>query len=261
MKFSIKPLLKFKNILWILLILLIIIIGYNVFPYLNINKEGLDLNNDKTNPNNNRIKYIVIEPHYSPSSNDAWLHLSELAIYNTNGDQVAYTATSSNGIYKNNNAYAVSNLYDTNQYNMFHSGWFNCRLIITIKNDTYPVNKIVIRNTSDTRTNSRLKHYKMSFYNKASQIFYTIRLDNIGLPDLYTPTLTEEITIDQPGPKGETGKTGATGSTGKTGSTGETGKTGKTGKTGETGATGAPGEDGEDGDPGLLITSGATYTD
>jgi hypothetical protein len=226
MKYSLKKICNFKNIFWILLILLVLIVAYNIIVYFNLYESIVILNDNVTNPKTTQIKYIKIEPQYS--SNGSYLQLTEISLYDINGVKVTYSASSSNGSY-DSWYYNVNRLNDNNPNTMF-IGQPNCTLTITVP-DNNIVNKIVIKNRYDGGTLDRLKSYKLSFLNNKNTSFYTINLDDIQLQDLYTYPYTDTIAITLAGKDGINGVQGPQGLPGKDGINGVQGPQGPTGPT------------------------------
>jgi len=216
MKLSFKNLLKFRNIIWILLMLLVIIIVYTIFIYLNVFEGAYDINNNVTS--------VVISPLEGTWSD--WLNIAKIKLTDINGNNMNYTAKSSNGrwpwIY-----YGywldIDRLYDNTDspYSMFHSGQTGCTLTLNITDTNQTLSKVTIRNRRDC-CQDRFKAYKMSFKNISGvDVIPPIKLDRPNLlggsyqDDIYIP-------VEKPGPAGAQGVTGAQGPQGPTGAPGKT---------------------------------------
>ena len=125
MKYSFKKMYNFKNILWILIIFLIIIIGYNLFTYLNVYEGAMNMN----------VAKIIIEP--APGTADEWLNIKEITLYDKDNKEVSYTATSTIGrtttfgTYDNNNSYYNINKLNDKTENIYHSAAKASTLTIT----------------------------------------------------------------------------------------------------------------------------------
>jgi hypothetical protein len=189
MKVIFKNLLKFRNTLWILLILLILIVGYNTFCNVSIFEGVVDLN---------IINTVVISPLGGTSD---WLNIAKITLTDVTGARMDYDAVSSNGTWSDNGTnykgyyLTVARLYDNTDspYSMFHSGNIGCTLTITPKDATKKLAKITIRNRRDG-SQDRLKYYKMSFKNiSGNDVIPPINLKDI--PRLLDPTIGIEDII------------------------------------------------------------------
>jgi len=178
MKFNVNKLFKFRNILWILFILLILIVAYNLFVYLNI-FEG-------ANEINNTIKTIVISP--LEGTPPEWLNIQKLKLTDVEGNDMAYTAISTNGRWPHEyGGYILdtARLYEKtdSEYSMFHSGGTGCTLTITITEPSKILSRITISNRRNCCQN-RFKHYKMSFKNSSGiDVIPSTTLDTANLFD------------------------------------------------------------------------------
>jgi hypothetical protein len=183
MKYNFKKLLNFRNILQLFLVLLIIVIGYNIFVYLNIFEGAVDLN---------IVKTVVI----APLEGDAqeWLNIAKIKLTDTNGNDMKYTATSSNGSWSDKygpyGGYALTTdrLSDTSDspQSMFHSGSPGCTLTITPTDSSQTLAKITIRNRRDC-CQDRLKYYKVIFKNLSNNEIESINLKDV--PKLLDPAI------------------------------------------------------------------------
>lgn len=159
MKLNANKLFNFRNVLYILLILLVVIVGYNVFVYLNIFEGANEINNN--------VKTIVISP--LENTPPEWLNIHKIKLIDVDGNNMTYTAKSSNGRWphKHYEFYLdTDSLYNTSTSvnSMFHSGSTNCNLTITLDNPSKILSKITITNRLDC-CQFRLKHYKMNLKN------------------------------------------------------------------------------------------------
>ena len=216
MKYSLKKICNFKNILWILIILLIIIIGYNLFVYLNVYEGAINMN----------VAQLVIQP--APGTADEWLNIAEITLYDANNNVVTYTAKATIGRSTNLGTYANNNwYYDINKINdgsdyMFHSAAPASTLTMTPSKNG--VVRIKIKNRQDC-CQFRLDRYQLVLRNSDNvDIGDPIELKKF--PNLFdaSKNYTEDMYLPIP-IKGETGSTGSTGATGATGATGKPGVT------------------------------------
>jgi len=143
-------------------------------------KEGFD----KQVSIYDNVKKVIIS---QKSGSWDWLNIAEFKIYDQNGRELAfneYSATSSNGIYQNNQGYRIYNLADNNHGTMFHSGGGDCTLTFTINNPTR-VSKIYMKQRTDC-CQGRLRAYKMRLLNSSDTTMADINLaDSFALYNLY----------------------------------------------------------------------------
>jgi hypothetical protein len=169
-----------KNILCIVFIVIIVFV---IIQRLNL-YEGIMYIDGKYNTNTQKV---VIQPVFA---ND-YLNFSELSLYGDNG-KIAYDASSSNGIYKNDNNYSTDKLTDTDKYSIFHSKERGCILTITPKIGSSKITKILIRNRLDCCLD-RLRYYKLSIIRNDGSVFFSKNLNEVN--NLYTYPYMEEILI------------------------------------------------------------------
>jgi hypothetical protein len=154
-----------------------VIIGYNVFVYLNI-FEG-------ANEINNTIKTIVISP--LEGTPPEWLNIQKIKLIDVEGNNMAYTATSTNGRWPHDyGGYILdtTELYrkDNSEFSMFHSGGTSCTLTITITDPSKILSRITISNRRNCCQN-RFKHYKMNLKNASGINIIETKLDAANLFD------------------------------------------------------------------------------
>lgn len=191
MNFNVKKLLKIRNILLLLLVLFVVIVGYNVFVYLKIFEGLYEVNNN--------IKTIVISP--LAGTPPEWLNIEKIKLTDVGGANIPYTAVSSNGRWNwQHGGYYLDTerLYDNTDspQSMFHSGQPGCTLTITVTDSSKTLSKITIRNRREC-CQYRLKHYKMSFKNASGiDVIPAFRLNSPNLFDAskaYTETFSIPI--------------------------------------------------------------------
>jgi hypothetical protein len=239
MRINLKKISYFRNIIWILLVILIIIIGYNLFFHSNIYEGVTDMS----------IRKILIEP--APNTGNTWLHISELLLYDSNDNLITYKASSSNGSWAN--WWTPDKLSDNNThfFNTFASGQPRCTLTII---PNAPVVRVKITNQIwQGYVSDRINSYQMTFKNANDYtIGVPIRLNqfpslldkNMGLTAIIIPSI-----------KGPLGTSGEPGKPGKDGTNGTNGKPGKPGEPGDKGDKGDRGEKGEIGTDGKTFGS------
>jgi hypothetical protein len=191
MSFNLKKLLNIRNILLLLLVLFVVIVGYNVFVYLKIFEGLYEINNN--------IKTIVISP--LEGTPPEWLNIEKITLTDVGGSKIPYTAVSSNGRWNwPHGGYYLDTerLYDNtdSRQSMFHSGQTGCTLTITVTDSSKTLSNITIRNRREC-CQYRLKHYKISFKNASGiDVIPSLPLDRPNLFDStkdYTETLTIPI--------------------------------------------------------------------
>ena len=249
MKINFKKLLKFRNILWVLLILLIVIIGYIIFVYLKVFEGVVDLNTNVIKINN--VRKIIIQPY---GSNYEWLNIGAIILYDINNNVIPYTASATKfplmrywwrwEFFENYNYddvnYNIAKLYDGNNNTMFHSAGVGCTLVITPTDDTKVVAKITIRNRQDC-CQFRLDRYQLVLKNmNDDNIIKPILLKDV--PNLFNASspntpYTEDIILPKDPKDGKDGVNGVNGAPGAPGVPGTNGFNGVPGVNGRDGQT------------------------
>ncbi len=220
MKINFRKIMKFKNILWIILILLIIIIGYQFFSYMRV-YEGTIFYKTTTIP---VIKTIVISP---IDGTNTHLRMAEISLRNAQDNNISYTAVSSNG--SHNSTYDVSKLYDGSTGTYFKSKERKCTLTLTIPDisGNNIVNKILLVGQSSEKND--LKSYKITLKDQSDSDILTKKFDSIDLIGLFTAPYMEQIIIVKDGEDGVNGVNGVNGEDGKNGKQGSKGSKGSKG--------------------------------
>ena len=219
MKINFRKIMKFKNILWILLILLIIIIGYQFFIYMRV-YEGTIFYNTTTIP---VIKTIVISPN---DGTNEYLRIAEIVLRNAQDNNISYTAISSNG---SSTIHDVSKIYDGKTGTYFKSNDKKCTLTLTIPDisGNNIVNKILLVNSSFDKDN--LKSYKITLKDQSGSDILTKNFNSIDFIGLFTAPYMEQIIIVKDGEDGVNGVNGVDGEDGKNGKNGGRGSKGSKG--------------------------------
>jgi hypothetical protein len=167
MKTNFRKLLNKNNILYVLSVILIFIIGYNIFVYLKkIGLNGLNLNEGlipivTNRPTNvSRQKFVIIQPVSTPNVGREWLNINEVTLYDPNDMVIPYTAASSNGIFYGQSWHDVPKLYDRNNDTTYIGGQPGTILSLTPINPKKIISKIVIKNRQDC-CQDRLKAFDL----------------------------------------------------------------------------------------------------
>jgi len=198
MKANFRKLLNKNTILYVLSFILIVIIGYNIFVYLNVYEGNESLPEDRyvitirpikdesitdSDVTTHNLRYIL--------NNDSWLNIREIMLYDEKGELIPYTATASS---EHNSSVSASKLYDQNDGTIYHSG--TIKATITIKAATKVdarIAKITIKNRIDCEW--RLKAYEIVVEDKKSattrppyplknlvNLYNSNRIDTLDIP-------------------------------------------------------------------------------
>jgi hypothetical protein len=215
------------DMLYILLIILLILIGYNIFVHLYQQKNesanngykeksltsnlGEDLSEKQkqkqtqfgsfNNVNEGlynlaRQQHVILRPVIKPGVQFEWLNINEITLYDPNNNKIPYTATSTTGIYQNMYWFDTPSLYDSNMDTMYVGGAPGTTLSLNPTNPKSVVSKIVIINRQDC-CQDRLKAYKL-FVEETNGANEIASFELINLADLYDSTKGYKTTIKLP---------------------------------------------------------------
>jgi len=149
---------------------------------------------------NNLVKKIVFSQLQPPHVLvDAWLNLSELALYDNKDKQLIWQTDFTLAISTTPNFYipdmGFDKLFDNNKYTVMSSGAeVNVTFTITFTNPL-SLSKMYLRNRSDiNQCIIRLKHYKLNFYD----VYNNSLTDNIlfkDIPSLYSANANNDYSV------------------------------------------------------------------